>query len=184
MLYLQLKERVILLPGQRLTVGDLADGVGEGAAEAMKQPVPCWLNTGVWRLPAAALVQAVLPVRGQVTTLGPAEVMVHVQVEKKRAAGGLRTAAAFTLLFLGSALAITWFHADVGMREAQSAFFRLLAGREPSNPWLMTVPYALGVGLGVSFYYALLPGKKTVSPLEVKLAEYKQKTEQQAARIP
>ena len=96
MLYLQLKERVILLPGQRLTVGDLADGVGEGAAEAMKQPVPCWLNTGVWRLPAAALVQAVLPVCGQVTTLGPAEVMVHVQAEKKRAAGGLRTAAAFT----------------------------------------------------------------------------------------
>ncbi len=184
MLYLQLKERVILLPGQRLTVGDLADGVGEGAAEAMKQPVRCRLNTGVWRLPAAALVQAVLPVCGQVTTLGPAEVMVHVQAEKKRAAGGLRAAAAFMLLFLGSALAITWFHADVGMREAQSAFFRLLAGREPSNPWLMTVPYALGVGLGVSFYYALLPGKKTVSPLEVKLAEYKQKTEQQAARIP
>ena len=96
----------------------------------------------------------------------------------------LRAIAAFMLLLIGSALAITWFHADVNMLDAQQGLYRLITGKEVSNQWLITIPYAAGVFFGVALFYALLGRKGTTSPLDIKLAEYQQSAEQAAGKTP
>ena len=117
--------------------------------------------------------------------LGPPECFVHVVPQRQRnRTRPLRAAAAFVLLLVGSALAITWFHADVNMLDAQQGLFRLVTGREVENQWLITIPYAVGIFFGVALFYALLGRKGTVSPLEIKLAEYRQSAEQATGKTP
>ena len=185
LLYLQLKSRTTLKPGEQLLVRHIADALDARGTQVLDLPVECTKNEGVWRLPAMALIKAVLPVCPDLTILGPSECFVHIVPENKRdRTHALRTALAFLLLTVGSALAITWFHADVNMMDAQQSLFRLITGRQAENTWLITAPYAVGVFSGVSLYYALLGRKRTVAPLEIKLEEYRQSAEQVSGLTP
>lgn len=184
MLYVQMKERLYVQPGETLRVMDVADVLGDQAEQAKKLHMDVDLSEGIWRIPATALVQALLPLGQEVSVLGADEIFIHVSRKKRDASHPIRAALAFCILFFGSALAIAWFHADVGMEDAQQQFVRMLTGRETEHPLMMAAPYALGVALGVGGYYALLPGKKTVSPLDIKLGEYRSKEEKTAGRIP
>lgn len=184
-LYLQLKPRVTICPGERLLVRHVADAQDTNGAPVMDLPVECPSTQGVWKLPAMAVVNAVLDQCPEVMILGPPECFVHIVPRNKRNMGHIfRAVLAFVFLLVGSALAITWFHADVNMLDAQQSLYRLICGYDAPNQWFITVPYALGVFLGVSLFYALLGRKGTVSPLEIKLEEYRQTTEKATGRTP
>ena len=84
-------------------------------------------------------------------------------------------------LLLGGALGLCWFHADVDMPRAQFAVYEAITGQEVSDARLITVPYAVGVALGVAVFYAL-PSRKATTPLEVKLTEYQEDLEKTEGR--
>ena len=148
-------------------------------------PIPCPSTPGVWKLPALAVVQAVSPRCPQVQLLGPDHCFVHVvPADKRNRTHIIRTILAFLLLLVGSALAIGWFHADVNMIEAQQGLFRMITGKEADNQWLIIIPYAIGVFFGVALFYALLGRKGTVSPLEIKLEDYRKSAEGAAGKTP
>ena len=185
MLYLQMKARTVIRPGEQLLVRHVADALDSDQAKVTDLPIPCTRNPGVWRLPAMAVVKAVLDVCPDVEVMGPAECFVHILPENKRnRTQPLRTAFAFLVLLAGSALAITWFHADVNMLDAQQALFRFITGHQAENAWLITGPYAAGVFFGVSLFYALLGKRRSVAPLEIKLEEYRQAAEQASGLTP
>ena len=185
MLYLQLKARTVLHPGEQLLVRHVADAVSTCGDSVMDLPVSCPSREGVWRIPAMAVIKAVMDVCPQIALMGPAECFVHIVPEEKRnRTHPFRAAAAFLLLMLGSALTISWFHADVNMLEAQQHLYRLITGRAATTPWLITLPYAAGVFLGVALFYALLGKKRTVAPLEIKLEEYRHAAEQATGLTP
>lgn len=185
MLYMQLKQRTTLKPGEQLQVRHVADALDTAGGSIMELPVSCPATEGVWKLPAMAVIQAVSAQCPDITMLGPAECFVHVVGrDRRQQTHALRAGLAFVLLLIGSALAITWFHADVNMLNAQQGLYRLITGQEAENPWFITIPYALGVFLGVTLFYALLGRKETVSPLDIKLEEYQQAAEQVAGKTP
>lgn len=185
LLYLQFKERCVIAPGEQLLVRHVADALDAEHPGIMDLPVDCPKRSGVWRLPAMAVIQAVMPYCPQVQVLGPSQCFVHVvPQEKQNRTRPLRTALAFFLLMVGSALAITWFHADVNMLDAQQTLYRLVTGSEVENTLWITVPYAAGVFFGVSLFYALLGKRRTVAPLEIKLEEYRKSAEQATGLIP
>lgn len=185
MLYLQLKPRVTLYPWEELRVRHVADALDTGGDDIMDLSVSCPNNPGVWRVPAMAVLQAVTPLCPDVTMLGPAECFVHIiPPQKRNRTHPFRMALGFLFLMIGSALAISWFHADVNMLDAQKSLYRLITGEEVKNIWLITLPYAAGVFLGVSLFYALLGKKQTVSPLEIKLEEYRQSAEKATGKTP
>lgn len=185
MLYLQLKPRVTLYPGEELKVRHVADSLDTKGACVMDLPVPCPSAAGVWKLPAMAVIQAVTPLCPDVSMLGPPECFIHIiPREKRNRTHPFRMALAFLFLMIGSALAISWFHADVNMIEAQKSLYRLITGEEVKSMWMITLPYAAGVFLGVSLFYALLGKKHTVSPLEIKLEEYRQTAEKATGKTP
>ena len=185
MLYLQLKARATIKPGEQLFVRHVADALDGEGKKVMDLPVECVKKEGVWRLPAVAVVKAVIGVCPDVTVLGSGECFVHIIPEKKQNKTHiLRTIFAFLVLMVGSALAITWFHADVNMMDAQQSLYRLITGRQPENAWLITAPYSVGVFFGVALFYALLGRRRTVAPLEIKLEEYRQSAEQASGLTP
>ncbi len=179
---MQIKERVTIAPGETLRVRDVADVFG---GEAGDIEIPCPKKEGVWRLPAIAVAQAIGERSDGVLLLGESQCYVHVVPDRKRSrTHALRAVIAFLLLLIGSAFAITWFHADVDMEKAQMEMYRMISGRKPSSEMLIAVPYALGVGLGVALYYAMIGRRGSISPLDIKLKSYRKSAEETEGTTP
>ena len=93
----------------------------------------------------------------------------------------LRAAAAFLILMLGSALGLCWFHSDVDMPQAQVRLFTMMTGAMPEDIRWITLPYIIGVVIGVAVFYAL-PGRREMTPMEVKLMDYEEDMERARGR--
>jgi len=183
MIYLRLRESTTIEPGHPTRLGEVADVLADASLKLHALPINAPRNVGVWKVDALSLIreiQAHYP-KESVVLLGSAQGTLICKRERKPRWGGLRAALAFALLFAGSAMAIAWFHTDVNMLEAQRSVAQILTGHGSTNPWWIALPYALGVGSGVAFYYALM-GRKTASPLDIKLSEYRRQTQLQMAR--
>lgn len=188
MIYLRVKPRVMAAEGRTLRLCEVADWLGDARLRLDDMPVALPEKEGIWTIDALALIEQIqsrLP-EETVYVLGDGTGWLHRQSAGGRCrrdehgvAYALRAAAACVLLAVGGALAIAWFHTDVNMAGAQRALFTAVAGEEASHPLLLALPYALGVGFGVATYYALV-GRRTVSPLAVKLREYRESIEKNA----
>jgi len=184
MIYLRLREVTTMEPGRAARLGDVADVLADASLGLHAMPVSVPRALGVWKVDALALIreiQARCP-KESVVLLGGAQGTLICRRAPKPRWTGLRAALAFALLFVGSAMAIAWFHADVNMPEAQRSVARMLTGNGAVNPWWIAVPYALGMGSGIAFYYALIGRRKTASPLDIKLNEYRRQAHAQMAR--
>ena len=81
------------------------------------------------------------------------------------------------LLFIGSAMAIMNFHADVDMPTVHQQMFTMLTPGEDKSPLLLQIPYSLGIGLGMLVFFNHLFKKrlsKEPSPLEVEMFLYEE----------
>lgn len=185
MIYVQLKERAVLQPGEKVCLHHVADVFGEESKSLLDLPVECPTSSGIWRLPALSVVKALQPIRQEMTLLGPSECFVHIIQDQQRDRTHLiRTFFAFLLLMIGSAFAITWFHADVNMAQAQQSIYRLITGHAAANENLLVIPYSIGIFFGVMLFYALIGRKGTISPLEIKSSEYQASLEKEMGKIP
>lgn len=185
MIYVQLKARVVLSPGDPIKMHDIADIWGDETGKLMDLPIECPSSPGIWRLPALSVIKALSPFRPEIHILGPSECFVHIIPPKQRDRTHLiRAVFAFLLLMIGSAFSITWFHADVNMAQAQQNIYRMFTGHDAGDPLLLSIPYAIGVFFGVMLFYSLLGRKGTVSPLEIKLSEYRKSIEKETGKIP
>lgn len=182
MICIQLQNRAKVEMGQQLHLGAAAKLLAPSGAEQLT--LPCPQEQGVWKLEAVQvmeILQKTYP-REEITLLGADICYVHrVKAPHRDPTRPLRTFAAMCILCLGGALGLAWFHADVDMPRAQAAVYEALTGREPSDERLITIPYAVGVALGVSVFYAL-PSRKATTPLEVKLTEYQEDMEKTEGR--
>ena len=182
MIYVQLNNRAKVEMNQTLHLNAAARMIAPKGAENI--PLPCPTEQGVWKLEAihvAKALQKAFPDE-PITLLGADICYVHrVKAPHRDPTRPLRTAAALAILCLGGALGLCWFHADVDMPRAQSAVYESLTGQQPSDPRLITIPYAAGVALGVAVFYAL-PSRKATTPLEVKLTEYQEDMEKTEGR--
>lgn len=178
MIYCQLMDRVRVETGQPLRLSDV---VRVSGAEVSGIAVRCPDTPGVWKLhavDAAVLLRRAFPGQ-EVAMLGAEVCYLHRVPARHRDPGRpLRTAAAFAILLIGSALGLTWFHADVDMPRAMELVYTLVTGSAPADPRLITWPYVLGVVIGVAVFYDVIPTKKAVTPLELKLREYQADMEQ------
>lgn len=172
MIYCQLRSRAHVDVSAPLLLGSVATLLAPDGAQSI--PIPCPQYAGVWRIDALACTQALrrqFP-QEEVTLLGAPVCYVHrVHLHRRDFSRPLRTLAACLLLFAGSALGMAWFHSDVDMPQAQLQVYRAVTGQDVPDSRLITIPYCIGVALGVGVFYAL-PSRKATTPLEVKLAAY------------
>ncbi len=176
-IYIQLKDRAKVTTGQTLYLRDAARIAGPNDLSQME--IPCPEKCGIWKLDAitvASRVQKIHP-GADITLMGADTCYVHrVQDTKTDRSRPLRTLAAFLILCLGGTLGLAWFHADVDMPKAQADVYEAITGEQPQDMRFITIPYVVGVALGVAVFYAL-PSKTATTPLEVKLTEYQEDME-------
>ena len=177
MIYVQLRARVKLAQGETLHVADAAKVLG--SEKAGHCSLFCPTAPGVYTLDAIAVAKALKKVFPQedISLIGADVCYVHrIKARGKDFLRPVRTAAALLILLLGSALGLTWFHADVNMPQAQADVYAAITGAPPDDVRLITIPYCIGVALGVCVFYAI-PFPHQTTPLEVKLTEYQEDME-------
>jgi len=85
------------------------------------------------------------------------------------------------VLTVGSSTAIMAFHTDSQLPKIFENYFRLFYGEARNNPKIITIPYAIGLVVGIIAFYNHFLGKKITddpTPIEVEMEQYeKQVTE-------
>lgn len=123
MIYVQLRARVKLAQGETLHVADAAKVLG--SEKAGHCSLFCPTAPGVYTLDAIAVAKALKKVFPQedISLIGAEVCYVHrIKARGKDFLRPVRTAAALLILLLGSALGLTWFHADVNMPQGRRMF--------------------------------------------------------------
>ena len=163
MIYVQLRARVKLAQGETLHVADAAKVLG--SEKAGHCSLFCPTSPGVYTLDAIAVAKALKKVFPQedISLIGAEVCYVHrIKARGKDFLRPVRTAAALLILLLEE---------DAGLH-----FLLRLDGAPPDDVRLITIPYCIGVALGVCVFYAI-PFPHQTTPLEVKLTEYQEDME-------
>lgn len=116
----------------------------------------------------------------EVQPIGLTHTVVRVK-EKRKPYSFILFLFTWLLLFLGSGLAIMYFHEDVNMREVHQKIYWMITGNKIDHPWLLQIPYSLGLGIGMILFFNHLFKKKfneEPSPLEIEMFNYEQSLDQ------
>jgi stage V sporulation protein AA len=112
----------------------------------------------------------------EIQTVGPEETVIEFVKEKKPVAFPSFMAVWF-LLFIGSALAIMNFHEETSMLAIHQKLYWMLTGKEAERPYLLQIPYSIGLGIGMILFFNHLFKKRIneePSPLEIEMFNYQQ----------
>jgi stage V sporulation protein AA len=181
--YLRLRKRIAIKPGQAVTLGAAARlFAGDPALESRLHSLVLHRHRQQdGNRVVIDLLQIVKAIRDAapgvaVETFGDPQVLVMVS-EKPARPRLILLAASWLLLFFGSGLAIMNFHTDVSMKEVHRRIAELVTGERIDHPLWFQVPYSLGIGIGMVLFFNHLFRKRfneEPNPLEVELYMYEE----------
>ena len=87
------------------------------------------------------------------------------------------------ILFFGAGIAVINFHEDVNMSQSLEKIYYTFTGIKATNPLIMTIPYTIGVGLGVFTFFSRIIStsrrrRKQPGPMEIEQYIYDQDMEE------
>lgn len=109
------------------------------------------------------------------------DILIEVQEKKsnENIIELIKIAIICVFVFVGAAVAIMNFHADVNMLAAQKYFYKIFTGIEIDRPLIISIPYSIGVGIGMLIFFNHISLKKEIrnqpSPLDLEIYSYENK---------
>ncbi|OLS02863.1 stage V sporulation protein AA [Tissierella creatinophila] len=120
-----------------------------------------------------------------INMLGASEVLMEIKSleDKTGLLQFLKVLAICIILFLGAAIAIINFHEDVNMQMSLEKIYYTVSGEKKDKPLIMTIPYSIGMGVGVAIFFSRVISKserrrKEPGPMEIELFLYNKDMEQ------
>lgn len=114
-----------------------------------------------------------------VTMLGEPEILIEIKSKAKdnTVFQFIKVLFICILLFFGAGIAIVNFYEDVNMVASINKIYYTFTGKNELKPLIMTIPYSLGLGVGVMvFFNRVLSSserrKKEPGPMELELYMY------------
>lgn len=119
------------------------------------------------------------------TLLGEVETLIEYKSQQKKRPllEFIKVALVCLILFFGASIAIVNFHVDVNAKESLEKLYFTFTGEKKNNPLLMTIPYSIGLGVGVLMFFTRVFSfserrKKEPGPMEIELFLYDEDMEQ------
>lgn len=120
-----------------------------------------------------------------VNMLGSPQILLEIKSLEKKTNGiqFLKVLAICIVLFLGSGISIISFHEDVNMGKSLEKIHYTITGEKKNKPLLMTIPYSIGIGVGVITFFSRIISKsrrrrKEPGPMEIELFLYNKDMEE------
>lgn len=96
----------------------------------------------------------------------------------------LKVTAVSIVVFAGATIAIMTYNTDVSLAKTFTTLNKIFTGKEVDNPILITIPYSLGIALGVVIFFNHI-GKKKITddptPMQVEMSQYETGVEESIA---
>ena len=180
--YIRLRKRIAVPVGYTIRLGEVAQIVADPDIEQALRDLPLLTTDGkdgsivlVDMLRIAKAIRERFP-GTQIELFGDPHVIVDIRTGEKAPRFAL-IAFVWLLLFVGSGLAIMNFHEDVSMMEVHRTIYEMITGRKSEHPYLLQIPYSIGLGAGMVLFFNQLFKKKfseEPSPLEVEMFSYQE----------
>lgn len=185
-IYIRMRHRVQVIMDQKVKVGDIAQVVGHSSVRDQVINLPIHdVRPQDKHLIVIDVMKVIRCIHMHfpemdVQTIGGAQSILEISRPKKRL-NAVYFAFIWFLLFVGAALAIMNFHADVSMPSVHKKIFMVITGNEVTKPLLLQIPYSFGLGLGMILFFNHVFKKRLneePSPLEIEMHNYQQALDQ------
>lgn len=181
-IYLQLKKQVHINIGQTVYLEDIAYLLcSENTKEKIKKliiPIDYSRNHTTTTINIIEIIEIINKAMPQVVVLSVGEKQVSIDINKKEPKkidlmNFIKLAITSFLIFIGSGLAIMYFHADVNMHQVHETLIKAITGENTISPYWINIPYSIGIGLGIALFFGIFPIKnKNPDPLEIEMFKY------------
>ena len=185
-IYIKPKKKVTLSNRTAVLIGDVADVVAtKEVTSKVKKMQLIAIDDGAGRkqnhlVSITDMIAAIQKSYSNATVNNVGEMDTWVQYMPKKSRDivwlkWLKIAAVVLVLFVGSSTAIMSFHTDGQIPKVFEKYYSIFFGEEKTNPPLITIPYAIGLGLGIVVFYNHFMGKKLTgdpTPIEVEMEQY------------
>lgn len=185
-IYIRMRYRVEVVIGQNVTIGDIAQVIGHPSLREKIIHLPIHqVEPKDKHLIVIDVMKVINAICEQfpnvdVQTIGSPESICEISIKAPQISA-VYFVFIWILLFVGAALAIMNFHADVSMQEVHQKIFTLITGEEERKPLFLQIPYSIGLGLGMLLFFNHVFKKRLneePSPLEIEMHNYQQALDQ------
>lgn len=183
--YLQLKSNITKDPGQVLYLKDIANlschpDIKKRLEKLVVLPKGEMSFIVMDAIDIVEIIRLAMPSL-LVFSIGEMKTLIEVNSEKDKSGKVLWTyikvAITCILLFLGSGLAIMYFHEDVNMHEVHRNILLAITGENKADSYWLSIPYSIGIGMGIALFFGAFPNKRqkeTPDPLKISMYQYNQ----------
>jgi len=189
-IYIKPKKKAALVGKRQVTVGDIADVFAASGIKASAERVKLFKcaekdNNGLFLVSAldvVAAISAALPGHS-IVNLGEKDTVVSIKAQppkKRRWLKWLKVSLVSLVLFVGASTAIMTFHTDSQLGTVFKKYYEIFYGREVEKPYIINIPYSIGLALGIVVFFNHFTGKrltKEPTPIEVEMATYEKDVE-------
>jgi len=181
-IYLQPKEKVYIDPNAPLIVGDVCEISGEDTLVDQIKKIEIFNGPYINTIFVITLLQIIKNIINRfpevkINILSERDVLIEVKKQQyNKLLYFLKMFLVCILLFIGAGTAIMNFHADVNMDVVQRNFYEFITGNRVNNPLWISIPYSIGIGIGMFLFFnhISLKDRKSnkPSPLDLELNSY------------
>lgn len=180
--YMRLRKKMRFRKGATVHLGQIAELIADPSVEPALRAVPIYESKS--RKDNMVMIDVLHVMRKlresypqmQLEHIGEPHTLVEFYVQTKKP-NLVLLIFVWILLFIGSGLAIMNFHADVSMMAVHQRIYELVTGARNEHPYLLQIPYSIGIGAGMMLFFNHWFKKKIndePSPLEVEMYTYQE----------
>ncbi|OON91408.1 MAG: hypothetical protein ATN34_01015 [Epulopiscium sp. Nele67-Bin002] len=128
------------------------------------------------------VVQEAFP-DAQITPIGEADALIQYSptpMKKNKFVELIKVGVVAAIMFAGSTIAIMAYQIDTSFTKTLTALNKVFTGQVDTNPLWITIPYAIGMPIGVIVFFNHLGNKKITedpTPIEIEIDKYKDSVE-------
>lgn len=92
----------------------------------------------------------------------------------------IKTIVISIIVFAGATIAIMAYSADTSLGKTFSLLNKIFTGKEADNPILITVPYSIGIAIGIITFFNHMGTKKITddpTPMQIEINKYEEDVE-------
>ena len=189
-IYIRLYKRKTVEVKNWVMIGEIADVLAPGEVKeevsAMKIfCVPDTTTDGRYIITIMDIIELILKSypNAEIQSIGDSDSVIEYHkkpIKPKDAIEWLKVIGICIIIFAGAFMAIMAYNTDVSLAKTFITIQRMVTGQEVEKPYLLTIPYSLGISSGVLIFFNHLGFRKITedpTPMQIDMNKYEQDAE-------